>query len=304
MTRITPGPPPVVARQPPATVIVGSIPWPETASSVTVQDVSEPTAFIAEAASAAASVSYLIASAPRTGSQVLAQSLDATGVAGHPLEIIQPWSYELWARRQRRTVRFAEYRDHCLATSTTDNGVRSATLKINGLRWLIAHERAASGDIDAGEVAVIDRLFPNQHWVYLHRVDTARQAISWYRALKSEVWRKESREASTMATEVDPDWARVRWLDDVAQSHDRRWRHFFATNAIDPLVIAYEEVRADVVSVVRRILEVVGVEEPAGFADYEPELQQMSDDVTDRWLESYLAKRDDLPPSPWAAGDV
>jgi LPS sulfotransferase NodH len=251
---------------------------------------------------APATVSCIIASSPRTGSQLLARTIAATGVGGRPYETLQPAPYERFARKQRRAVSFAEYRDHCLDRATTDNGVRTTTVKINALRWLVTKERFASGDVHAGDIDVLERLFPNPHWVYLHREDTARQAISWYRALTTEVWLAPADSPDVEERSVpDPDWPRVRWLDDVAREHDRRWREFFAVNRIDPLVIAYEELQHDVVSVVRRILGSLGVEVPAEFADYTPELHQMSDDVSDRWLEIYRAKRDDLPPSPWAS---
>jgi len=246
--------------------------------------------------------SLLIASAPRTGSQLLSETLYATGLVGDPREFLQPRRFE--AVRTATGIGYPAFRDRALTLATGDHGVRSVTTKINALRWILAMERASDPTASqADDVAVLDRLFPAPTWVFLRREDTARQAISWYRALASETWLRRTGDEASPGPVAEPVWSRLAWLEERARSHTERWRAWFARCRITPIEITYEALVSDLPGVVRQILGAVGLAVPAPVETTEPGLERMADEQSEEWLERYLAIRDTVVASPLVAAD-
>jgi trehalose 2-sulfotransferase len=250
-----------------------------------------------------ASRSCLIATSPRTGSWLLAEALGATNVAGHPVDCFQPHSHEAFNAARSWPMSIKNYTAHCVDRATTPNGVMSTTLKWNGFRWLLAIERATAEDFTGSDPELTERLFPQARWIHLHRADTARQAISWYRGIETELWHIDGSEVKSSNPQAgsEPDYARLRWLEDLAVEHARRWHQYFSDHKIQQLNVTYEDLALDVRATVRRVLDYLNLDVPSAFASYQPKLLRQADATTDRWLRAYLERRDSLPPSPWAA---
>ena len=73
-------------------------------------------------------------------------------------------------------------------------------------------------------------------------------------------------------------------------ARDRRengaWRRWFEENGVDPLRLTYEELVADPTATARRVLELVGVDVPTGFAGA-PGTEQQADAVNEEWIRRY-----------------
>jgi LPS sulfotransferase NodH len=259
---------------------------------------------VRDASTSPVAMSCLVTSSPRTGSWLLARSLAATGVAGRPAECFQPMAYQRYARARSRPVPVGEYFDHCVAEGTTDNGVLGTILKWNGFRWLLALRRALAPTPTPvpADAESADGLFPHPRYVHLYREDTARQAISWYRASRTEVWHHHAGVPAgpDKLDGIEPDYVRIGWLEGLAREHNRRWQDYFACHEITPLVISYEQLEDDLPVATRRVLDFLEVDVPPDFSDYRSDVVRQSDHTTERWLQTYLARRDGLPASPWA----
>ena len=246
--------------------------------------------------------SAVVVSTPRTGSKLLSELLAATGVVGHPSECFNPAVLESFSRHDGGRTSYATYIDHYLSEATSANGVRGVALKWNGWRWLRAMERARSDDLSASDADVIARLFPHARWAHLQRLDTARQAISWYRAFASGIWRRDGEHPGRpeLRDSYIPNYRNIRWLEEIAIDHNRRWDTYFAEQGITALPLAYEELAEDPAPVLRRLLAFLDIEAPADLAAVQSGLLRQADELSERWLETYLERRADLPPSPWA----
>src|SRR5262245_55098655 len=107
-------------------------------------------------------ISYLICSTARTGSLLLAEALQHTGIAGRPREYFAPKLQQTWSERWGilGTSNYADFLDKAIAAGTTPNGVFGARISGHQLESFLLRlqqlpnykERAVSG------------VFPNLHY--------------------------------------------------------------------------------------------------------------------------------------------
>ena len=129
--------------------------------------------------------SYFISTTPRTGSFLLAHALDSTGIAGRPQEYFDPNFENLWLERLG-IASDAEFFEKVLPEGTTPNGVFSAKVHWHQFEYLAEKLQSVHGD---GPILdLLERTFPGLRYVFLTRRDKVRQAVSYYRAIETNVW--------------------------------------------------------------------------------------------------------------------
>jgi len=259
--------------------------------------------------------SYLLCTVPRSGSWLLADLLEQTDVAGRPEEYFRPDHRVQWSKEWGIQVKapYSRYVSAALANTTTDNGVFGVKTHWYQLEWLIGELRALPGaDPGATDEEVIGHWLPQPHYVHLHRDDTVRQAISYYRASYSDRWfhlleedlgTGKGRFIRPVPMPETPDWGHVRYLEEAVILHERHWRDFFARAGIVPLEIRYEDMVADHEQALRQVLDFIGVHLPPGTSLPSPRLKKQADDQTERLVEQYLAHRDSVEPRPFNLRD-
>jgi LPS sulfotransferase NodH len=136
---------------------------------------------------------------------------------------------------------------------------------------------------------------PGLKFVHLIRRDVLGQAISLSIARQTESyahWMPEQRPAAYSRDHIQ---RCMDWL----LAGDARWRLFFASNGIAPLVVIYEDLCVDAQGVVSAIAEHVGVvEAKIGVRSLEPRVQR---DARNReWRERFVAESGDLGVLPRA----
>jgi trehalose 2-sulfotransferase len=254
--------------------------------------------------------SYLLCTVPRSGSWLLADLLEQTDVAGRPEEYFRPdhrvqWSKE-WGIPPKAP--YSRYVGAALANTMTGNGVFGAKTHWYQLEWFVGELRALPGaDPDATDEALIAQWLPRPHYVHLHRDDTVRQAISYYRASYSDRWfhlaeedqgTGDGRFIRPVPMPEKPDWGHIRFLEDAVISHEQEWSDFFARSGIVPLEVRYEDMVEEQDQTLRRVLDFLGAELPPGTPLPEPRLKKQADEQTERLAEEYLAHRDTVEPRP------
>jgi LPS sulfotransferase NodH len=275
---------------------------------------------------------YLVCATQRSGSTLLCQLLDETGVAGHPEEYFEairgtgvpphPGDYLESLPRTGAGIRddptpsqapaysslqgLTDYRQHLQRTftsGTTANGVFGAKLMFNQLPEL----QALAGELDeyAGlDVAeLLGALFGEPAYIWVSRRDKVRQAVSMWRALQSRRWRSGPGEAEP-ESEPRPDPVyRYEGVDHLVrrfEAEDRSWSEFFAAQGIPALAVSYEDdLVRDRQGTVAAALEHIGVSMPAGWRAPEP-LARQADARTEGWVAAYhrdrAQRRDDGAP--------
>src|ERR1022692_3733513 len=123
--------------------------------------------------------SYIICCNPRTGSWLLAETIEKTGIAGRPREYFMP-EHEQIVSAQHNLRSFAAYLAWLRQAGSTPNG----TLGIKAHRYQFADfvQRLTGVPPNASTDAQLREVFPDLRYVWLTRADRILQAISHYRA--------------------------------------------------------------------------------------------------------------------------
>lgn len=236
---------------------------------------------------------------------MLSDLCQQTGLLGQPEEYFRPdfrhhWSAE-WGLDQRGS--YALYVASAIRQTSSPNGVFGVKMHSYQMNWFLRQLRVIWGtDETATDADLLARWLPNAVFVHLKRRDVARQAISYYRAVHSNVW-FEMREDDPAASEHNPQvrpqfgeepaWEEIRYLERGLVNQERMWTRFFKDNGITPLRLCYEDIVDDPSTAVRAVLDRMGIEVPEGLT-LDSRLKRQSDETTQRWLEEYLARRSSL----------
>jgi LPS sulfotransferase NodH len=188
---------------------------------------------------------YAICTQPRSGSNLFCQYLSSTDRLGHPLEYFNASG--------RRALGIADFPDDparqiafLLREARSSNGVYALKL--------FAHQH----DPVAARLRWTSAL-PNLKFVYHTRHDLLGQAISWARATQTQQYR--STQTAQRAPVYDGKLILDRLLAIVRER--ARWEAFFARCGIAPLRTVYEDVAADPLREVRRVAELLQLDEKA-----------------------------------------
>jgi LPS sulfotransferase NodH len=162
---------------------------------------------------------------------------------------------------------------------TGSNGVFGAKVMWGHLDE--AARLAGVEDMDAFIRLLVGDVEPRFVWV--RRFDTARAAVSLWRAIQTGAWRKES--GAGPGDEPRYDFAAIDHLVQLLRDHDAQWERWFAERGIEPLTFRYRDIASDPIESVRRVLEHLGIDDaPATFG---PRLERQADERNELWVERY-----------------
>jgi LPS sulfotransferase NodH len=265
--------------------------------------------------------SLLVATTPRSGSWLLSDYLAQTGVVGPAREYFHV-NYVATRSGQcglPTTGITVDYIDGLLGQAR-EAGQMFATklhwLQINQLCTALRRIHPSLARAPAPQL--IEASLPGSRYLYLTRRDKPRQAISMLRAMRSERWwqtdssppPREDRpppapedrprspeDGPPPGPEMVPDYLSIRWFEDDLRGQDAEWRRYFATFGITVFAVVYEDLVADPRTIVRAILDWLGLPE-AGVPELTTTLRRQADAETDRVLRDYLDLREVLPGRP------
>ena len=273
--------------------------------------------------------SYLICATPRSGSTLLCDALDGTGIAGHPAEHFevlletgrprQPRDYfqrsndpEIWALLDDPEFRdvlgeyggrysehpalrdptwrppdFARLVEEALRRGTTENGVLGTKIMWAYFRDFVRLARRTRGREDLRPCEVPAAILPNlRRYVWIHRRDTARQAVSLWKALQTQKWRRDSDEDAG-GQGLRFNFAAVNHLKLRIDEHNAAWQGFFDGCGVEPLEVVYEELVDDYEGTVIRLLDGIGIHTPENFVVTAPKMKRQADELSEEWVRLY-----------------
>jgi len=267
-------------------------------------------------------VSYLLCSTPRSGSTMLCELLEATGVAGHPQEFFQQVASTGMPRRPleyfgdavtpeiRAAVGaddrssadhrgyapavhggFGAYLESVLRRGTTPNGVFGAKLMWGYVDGLVTALRELPGVGDRPAPEALALAFGEPRYMWVRRRGTDRQAVSLWRALQTWAWRSEGDDRGDGRDGGDAVYLfdAIDALERSLRADDAAWERFFAEAGVEPATIVYEDFSADPAAGTRALLGRLGVESdvPDG-----PRTERQADERSEEWVRRYRAERD------------
>jgi trehalose 2-sulfotransferase len=247
------------------------------------------------------SISYIICSSPRSGSSFLCDGLSKTGIAGHPDEYFAPELRQRWTNQWRRDYSNREYVDKVIELSTTSNGVCGFKLfntpggELAYLKGLLCDWKGLSED-ERSRADLIDlfrECFSEVRYIWLTRRHKIRQAVSYYRALQTDVWYISPTHKPSKAKTDQPVYSffEIERIMSWLNLQDSLWTDFFAAAKIKPLTVVYEDIVADYENTIRDLLRHLGLH----FRDHtllpSPGLKKQANEESDLWVKRFYQEK-------------
>ena len=243
--------------------------------------------------------SYLICATPRTGSTLLCGLLESTGVAGHPESYFRREDERSWATRwdligsEDGSFGFDDYLAAAISAGRTGNGVFAARVMWGTLDDVVARLGSIHPDIAGSDIGLLRRALGTTRFIHLQRNDVVGQAVSWMRAEQTGLWQEIDR-AHLEGSGTEPpkphlDLGRIHDLVQTIDAHNVAWREWFASAAVRPHRLRYEDIVVDPVGVTRGLLDFLALE-------VSPELEirahheRLADHLNAQWADRYRAR--------------
>jgi trehalose 2-sulfotransferase len=190
---------------------------------------------------------YLICFVNRSGSNLLAAGLQGTRLLGNPREYFNgPEVIEACRALGLRSL--TDYARAVMRTTATPNGVFGTKVGAGQLLYLTRE-------------GIVPNVFRRPVFVYVTRLDTVSQAISFVIASQTQRWTSlmpgSDREPTYDAGAII---ANLRWIYE-SQS---LFEYYFTIHGIQPLRFIYEQLQEGLEPAVARIAAAVGVDVPRG----------------------------------------
>jgi LPS sulfotransferase NodH len=281
--------------------------------------------------------SYLVCATPRSGSTLLCHLLDRTGIAGHPEEyfealrhsgiprrpheyfdptrhanLIERLAFREMPETEDRTPHplwtpetYGRYLSWALVQGTTPNGVFGAKLMWGYLGDFAELLRGIDGFTGLPLPQLLDAAFPDLRYVQVTRRDKVRQAVSLWKAVQTQAWRRDRDSDSTerpAAAEPVFSFRAINYLVRLLTAHDAAWDAYFLGLGSEPVKVTYEELAEAPDAVIRRVLEGLGIPAPDDLALGPPQLSVQADARSEEWVrrfnEHLSALEDDVDLAP------
>jgi trehalose 2-sulfotransferase len=135
-----------------------------------------------------------------------------------------------------------------------------AGIKVHWHQFGVLHAKAASAA--ERSVLALSDVFPNLKHIWLTRANKIAQAISYYRASKTDLWHRRMMGAPNppQAAEAQFDYREIDRLVALIHHFDASWSRYFAAMGVTPLQIVYENMVADFGGTVRVVLRHIGTD--------------------------------------------
>ncbi|MEH3054345.1 MAG: Stf0 family sulfotransferase [Patulibacter minatonensis] len=257
-----------------------------------------------------ASLHYIVAATPRSGSTLLCELLKGTGIAGQPNEDFQALRSTSQSRQPRQyfegvdgdfvdrlaptdpgepetDAEFAAALEASFAASTTPNGVYGTKVMWGYFDLLAQRLATLPGLADASLPEALEATFPNLHFIQIQRQDKVGQAISLWTAVQTRTWRDEG-EGPAHAAEPFYDFAAIDHLVKLQTSHEDAWTDWLGRHDFPTRTVVYEDFVADdprtEVADVARWLGVPGADE---LRVPEPKMRRQGNGRSKEWADRY-----------------
>ena len=219
--------------------------------------------------------SIVLATDERTGSEWLCQLLGATGRLGRPSEYLNTAWMQRFVADYPADVATQIVVAHRVGTTAN----RCFAMKLHP--WHL--DRLLQG-------GTVSATFPAVSFVRLVRHDLLAQAISLYRARQTGSFHfhiAKERDVAFDATAIEL------VLRELAVNR-ARWDMYVARTGVAPIVVSYEELRANSFGVVRQIAECAGERVRRRDVGATRSIGRQSDVRSTEWRERYLRERGNL----------
>jgi LPS sulfotransferase NodH len=185
-----------------------------------------------------------------------------------------------------RPPEFERLREEALRKGTTANGVLGTKIMWAYFRDFVRLARRTSAP-EVRPCEVPSSVLPNlRQFIWMRRRDTTRQAVSLWKALQTQQWRKDSDE-DVRGQGLRFSFAAVDHLKLRIDEHNAAWQDFFEECDVEPMEVVYEEFVENYLEKVLWLLDGIGISVPENFAVAEPKMRRQADELSEEWVRLY-----------------
>ncbi|MAT96722.1 MAG: hypothetical protein CL608_06220 [Anaerolineaceae bacterium] len=238
---------------------------------------------------------YVICATPRSGSHLLAEAFQITGVAGNPdeyfivnkagqLENKQGNIASLYGKQPLES-----FHQLVLSLGSTPNGVFGIIIQWDYLHHIFTNFRTLPQYKDLSDRALLDVLFYNPKYIWLQRRDKVRQAISWIKAHQTGEWglEKDQIVQSHLDASLTYDFHLIDENVERFVNAEKAWESFFLTNQIEPFVVVYEVLTRSFEETSLALLDHLGIPHPQEINFENRKWQKQANALNDAWAKKY-----------------
>jgi LPS sulfotransferase NodH len=219
---------------------------------------------------------FVIASAYRAGSTMLATTLWEKGTFGAPWDYFNFESREMDIMMARIGAKsLDEYVAKLFQLRVSPNGVFGTKTHFHHFESVLQQSKE------------LRRRLAGARYIYVNRRDKIAEAISMAKALQTNSW------TSFASARRVPLFYSHEFISDCLREVMRQtedWWRWFGSCAIEPYVVEYEEFIADVPAGVDGIARWLNIDVRSGAEVVLPKVERQSDGVNREWQERFLAE--------------
>jgi len=177
---------------------------------------------------------------------------------------------------------YDQYLAWAIERGTTANGVFGAKIMWGYLGDFADLLRGIDGLRALPIPQLLNEVFPALRYVQITREDKVRQAVSLWKAVQTQAWRREADGNADL--EVEFSFRAINYLVRLLTAHDASWDAYFLGLGRRPLKVTYEELAAAPDSTVRRVLRHLDIEVPGPLELEGPRLKVQADEISEDWV--------------------
>jgi len=235
---------------------------------------------------------YIICSTPRSGSGLLCRALAGPGVLGTPLEYLNSVHRGILTERWGCGAHLRSYIATLHARRTSPEGLFG--IKVHWDQLVATQKEVSMGDGDREAYDVPDELlgnlFPNPLFVRILRMDIDAQAVSLWRALRSNVWSVALNDPSHLGAERAPYcFDGIDGCRRSIETGEAGWDRLLQRLGVEAHIVSYEQLTSTfsktVADVVRHIRPGIEIEIAP------PHTRRMADEWSIRLIDRFRSDR-------------
>lgn len=237
--------------------------------------------------------SYRIWFTQRNGSTLLCKGLESTGVAGKPGEYFNVFNHANLCEEHDVST-YEELKEKLWQLGSSSNGVLGIkhswfTQRSNKIVQEIAELRGMPFDSSMNKEALFADIFPNCKHIFLTRRNKIRQAVSWWKAIKDNVWHIEKGKSHQNNIDFYKDKYNFDALSHLFKEANLREcaiQNYFSDYGIAPLTLVYEDFIQDFEGTVKTIVDYLEIDAPDLKVD-DFYYEKTANDRSEEWVQRF-----------------
>ena len=185
---------------------------------------------------------------------------------------------------------YAAFLDWVAEAGTTPNGVFGGKVMWGYFNGFVDRLRGVVRNAVIETPDVLDRVFPDLHYVWVTREDKVGQAISLWKAIQTWTWRRDDGDGSLPGHELRLQLRRRRPPGQAAGARRGRVAPYFERVGVRPHTVVYEQFVERYEQTALDIMAYLGVECPAGHTFGERRMRRQADELSRDWSQRYWAE--------------